>query len=218
MISPRLTLMRPTRGALAAHWQWTRALAIAFFTTAIVLLVGGTGLVPVRAAVALGWSLIALGAVYACGAFTAGGAQARGLLTAVGAAYAVCGGLLLVDAVLGLLLLLVAVSGALILGGIVQVVVAIARPHAQSTPALVSGLALAALGGAVALEWPLAPVPGLATVFGLAAAAQGAASLRRAAAGERLAQRNLFGLRKKPSTRQPSGARAIWRLPVGRQT
>jgi uncharacterized membrane protein HdeD (DUF308 family) len=218
LISPRFKFMRPKRRALAARWQWARALAIAFFAAALALIAGTTGLAPAGATVALGWSLVALGAVYAGGALRADGGQARGLLAAVGAAYGVCGCLLLVDAVLGPLLLLVAVSVALILGGIVQAVVAIARPHAQSAPAFGFGLALAALGAAVALEWPLAVIPALGTVFGMAAAAQGAAYLRLAAAGERLAQRNLFGLRKNPSTRHPSGARATWRLPFGRQT
>lgn len=215
---PRLRLMRPKRAALAAHAPTTRALAIVLFAVALALLAAGAGLMPGPAPGALGWSLVALGAAYAGVAMVADGAQARGLLAAVGAAYAVCGGLLLVDPLVGPLLLLGAVSFALALGGLAQAAAAAVRPHAQSPTAIAAGLLIVALGAAVGLEWPLPAVPALGIAFGLAAAAQGAACLRLARAGERLAQRNLFGLRKKPSTRQPSGDRAMWRLPPGRQT
>ena len=163
---------------------------------------------PGPAVAALGWSLVALGAAYAGVALAADGAQARGLLAAVGAAYAVCGSLLIVDPLLGPMLMLAAVSVTFVLGGLAQAIDAVARPHAQSASALAAGLVIAALGAAVGLEWPIPAIPALGIAFGLAAAAQAAACLRLALAGERLAQRNLLGLRKNPSTRQPSGARA----------
>jgi uncharacterized membrane protein HdeD (DUF308 family) len=204
----RLRLMRPTRAALATRAPTTRALAIALFAIALALLAAGGGLMPGPAVAALGWALVALGSAYAGVALATDGAQARGLLAAVGAAYAVCGRLLLVEPLLGPLLLLAAVSVTLVVGGVAQAIDAVARPHAQSASAFAAGLAIAALGAAVGFEWPLPAVPALGIAFGLAAAAQGAACLRLALAGERLAQRNLFGLRKNPSTRQPSGARA----------
>jgi len=204
----RLQLMRPRRAALAARAPTARALAIVLFAVALSLLAAGAGLMPGSAAAALGWSLAALGAAYAGVALVADGAQARGLVAAVGAAYAVCGGLLLVDPLVGPLLLLAALSVALSLGGLAQALAAAVRPHAQSAAAISAGLLLVALGAAVGLEWPLPAVPALGIAFGLAAAAQGAACLRLALAGERLAQRNLLGFRKNPSTRQPSGARA----------
>jgi uncharacterized membrane protein HdeD (DUF308 family) len=211
VIGHRPHLMRPTRAVLFEYRRWVKALAVAFFAIGFALLVTAADGSAGRAVAALGWSLVAFGAAYAAAAFTVQGAEPR-------AAYAVCGSVILVDPVLGPLLLFVAVSFAFVVGGIVQAIAAVARRHAQSVPALVSGIAIAALGVAIAREWPLAPVPALAVAFGLAAAAQGAACLRLAAAGERLAQRNLFGLRKNPSTRQPSGERATWRLPPGRQT
>jgi len=204
----RLQLMRPTRAALAAHAPRTRALAFVLFAVALALLAAGAGLMPGPAVAALGWSLVALGAAYAGVALAADGAQARGLLAAVGAAYAVCGSLLIVDPLLGPMLMLAAVSVTFVLGGLAQAIDAVARPHAQSASALAAGLVIAALGAAVGLEWPLPAIPALGIAFGLAAAAQAAACLRLALAGERLAQRNLLGLRKNPSTRQPSGARA----------
>ena len=200
--------MRPTRAALAAHAPRTRALAFVLFAVALALLAAGAGLMPGPAVAALGWSLVALGAAYAGVALAADGAQARGLLAAVGAAYAVCGSLLIVDPLLGPMLMLAAVSVTFVLGGLAQAIDAVARPHAQSASALAAGLVIAALGAAVGLEWPLPAIPALGIAFGLAAAAQAAACLRLALAGERLAQRNLLGLRKNPSTRQPSGARA----------
>ena len=218
MIGRRPQLIRPTRAALFERRRWAKALAVAFFMIALALLAtaadGSTG----RAVAALGWWLVAFGAAYAAASFTVQGAEPRGLLAATGAAYAVCGSVVLVEPVLGQLLLIATVSFAFVAGGIVQAVAATGRWHAQSVPALVSGIAIMALGVAIASEWPLAPVPALAVAFGLAAAAQGAACFRLAAAGERLAQRNLLGLRKNPSTRQPSGERATWRLPPGRQT
>jgi uncharacterized membrane protein HdeD (DUF308 family) len=204
----RLQLMRPTRAALASHAPRTRALAFVLFAVALALLAAGAGLMPGPAVAALGWSLVALGAAYAGVALAADGAQARGLLAAVGAAYAVCGSLLIVDPLLGPMLMLAAVSVTFVLGGLAQAIDAVARPHAQSASALAAGLVIAALGAAVGLEWPLPAIPALGIAFGLAAAAQAAACLRLALAGERLAQRNLLGLRKNPSTRQPSGARA----------
>ena len=204
----RLQLIRPTRAALAAHAPTTRALAFVFLAVALALLAAAAGLMPGPAVAALGWSLVTLGAAYAGVAVTADGAQARGLLAAVGAAYAVCGSLLIVDPLLGPMLMLAAVSVTFVLGGLGQAIDAIARPHAQSASALAAGLVIAALGAAVGLEWPLPAVPSLGIVFGLAAAGQAAACLRLALAGDRLAQRNLLGLRKTPSTRQPSGARA----------
>ena len=164
---------------------------------------------PGSAVAALGWSLVALGAAYAAVALAVDGAQARGLLVAVGAAYAVCGSTLLVEPLVGPLLLLAAVSVMLALGGLAQAVAAAVRPHAQSPTAIAAGLLIVTLGVAIGLEWPLPAVPALGIAFGLAAAAQGAACLRLALAGERLAQRNLLGFRKNPSTRQPSGARAM---------
>jgi uncharacterized membrane protein HdeD (DUF308 family) len=214
----RLRLIRPSRAALAAHARQARWLGIVLFAVALALLAAGAGLLPGPATGALGGSLVALGVAYAGVAFAADGAQARGLLAAVGAAYGVCGSLLLTDPVLGPLLLLAAVSTVFVLGGLAQAITAVVRPHAQSASALAAGLLIAALGAAVGLEWPLPAVPALGIAFGLAAAAQAAACFRLALAGERLAQRNLFGLRKNPSTRQPSGARATWRLPPGRQT
>ena len=200
--------MRPTRAALAAHAPRTRALAFVLFAVALALLAAGAGLMPGPAVAALGWSLVALGAAYAGVALAADGAQARGLLAAVGAAYAVCGSLLIVDPLLGPMLMLAAVSVTFVLGGLAQAIDAVARPHAQSASALAAWLVIAALGAAVGLECPLPAIPALGIAFGLAAAAQAAACLRLALAGERLAQRNLLGLRKNPSTRQPSGARA----------
>jgi uncharacterized membrane protein HdeD (DUF308 family) len=200
--------MRPTRAALAAHAPTTRALAFVLFAIALAVVAAGAGLMPGPAVGALGWSLVVLGAAYAGVALAAAGAQARGLLAAVGAAYAVCGSLLIVDPLLGPMLMLAAVAIAFVLGGLAQAIDAVARPHAQSASALAAGLVIAALGVAVGLEWPLPAVPSLGIAFGLAAAAQAAACLRLALAGERLAQRNLLGLRKNPSTRQPSGARA----------
>ncbi len=207
MLRPQL--MRPRRAALAIHAGTNKALAILLFTVAFLLVTAGVGLAPGSAATALGGSLVALGIAYAGVALVADGAQARGLLAAVGAAYAVCGGLLLVDPLVGPLLLLAAVSVTLSFGGLAQAVAAAVRPHAQSSTALAAGLLIVALGVAIGLEWPLRAVPALGIAFGLAAAAQGAACLRLALAGERLAQRNLFGFRKNPSTRQPSGARAM---------
>lgn len=204
----RLRLMRPSRAALAAHAAATRALAIALFAIALALLAAGAGLMPGSAVAGLGWSLVALGIAYGGVALVAGSAEARGLLAAIGAAYAVCGSLLLVEPLLGPLLLLAALSVTLGVGGLAQVVASVARPHAQSAPAVAAGLAMVALGAAVGFEWPLPAAPALGIAFGLAAAAQAAACLRLALAGERLAQRNLLGLRKNPSTRQPSGARA----------
>jgi len=215
VIGRRPQLMRPTRAALFERRRWAKALAAVFFLIALALLAAAAA---GDAEAALGWSLVAFGAAYAAASFTAQGAEPRALLAAIGAAYAVCGSVVLVEPVLGPLLLFVTVSSAFVVGGVVQSVAAVARWHAQSIPALVSGIAIMALGVAIAREWPLAPVPALAVAFSLAAAAQGAACLRLAAAGERLAQRNLFGFRKKPSTRQPSGERATWRLPPGRQT
>jgi hypothetical protein len=214
----RLRLMRPTRASLAAHAPTTRALAIALFAIALALLAAGAGLMPGPAVAGLGWSLVALGVAYGGVALAADGAQTRGLLAAVSAAYGVCGSLLLVDPLLGPVLLLAALSVTLGVGGLAQVIAAVARPHAQSAPAVGAGLAIVALGAAVGFEWPLPAVPALGIAFGLAAGAEAAACLRLALAGERLAQRNLLGLRKNPSTRQPSGARATWRLPPGRQT
>jgi len=214
----RLLLMRPRRATLAAHAPTARALAIVLFAIALALLAAGAGLMPGPATAALGWSLVALGVAYAGVAFAADGAQARGLLVAVGAAYTVCGGVLVVEPLVGPLLLLVPLSVTLVLGGLAQAAAAAVRPHVQSPTAIAAGLLIVALGVAIGLEWPLPAVPALGIAFGLAAAAQGAACLRLALAGERLAQKNLLGFRKNPSTRHPSGARAMWRLPPGRQT
>jgi uncharacterized membrane protein HdeD (DUF308 family) len=205
----RLQLMHPRRATLAARAPATKALAVALFAVGLALLAAGAGLMPGPAAAALGWSLVALGAAYAGVAFVADGAQARGLLVAVAAAYAVCGGVLLVDPLVGPVLLLAAVSVTLSLGGLAQAIAAAVRPHAQSSSALAAGLLIVALGAAIGLEWPLPAIPALGIAFGLAATALGAACLRLAFAGERLAQRNLLGFRKTPSTRQPSGARAM---------
>jgi uncharacterized membrane protein HdeD (DUF308 family) len=212
----RVQLMRPTRGALAARAPWLRPIAAAFFAVALALL--AAGVIPGSPVEALGWSLVAFGILHAGNAVAADGAQARGLLCAVGAAYAVSGSLLLVDPILGRLLLLAAVAGTLVPGGIALAVDALASRHAQWRAAAASGIAIAGFGGAVAFEWPLPAVSALAITFGLAAAAQGAACLRLARVGERVAQKNLLGLRKNPSTRQPSGARATCLLPFGRQT
>ena len=205
----RLQLMRPTRAALAVHAPANKVLAFLLFAVALALLAAGAGLMPGPAVAALGWSLVALGAAYAAVALAVDGAQARGLLVAVGAAYAVCGSTLLVEPLVGPLLLLAAVSVMLALGGLAQAAAAAVRPHAQSPTAIAAGLLIATLGVAIGLEWPLPAVPALGIAFGLAAAAQGAACLRLALAGERLVQRNLLGFRKNPSTRQPSGARAM---------
>jgi len=210
--------MRPTRTALATHAPWLRAVAVTFFAIAVALLGASAGLMPGARVAALGWSLVALGVAYAGSAFASDGAQARGLLASGAAAYGVSGSLLLVEPFLGALLLFAAVAVALTLGGIGQAAAAAAERHAQWTTAFASGLAIAAFGVAVALRWPLSAVSALATTFGLAAAAQGAACLRLAAAGERLAWKNLLGLRKNPGTRQPSGACATCMLPFGRQT
>jgi uncharacterized membrane protein HdeD (DUF308 family) len=212
----RVQLMRPTRSALAERVPWMWLLAAAYCAVACALL--GVGVIPGWTVAALGWSLVAFGLVYACNAAAADGAQARGLLCAVGAAYAVSGGLVLADPILGRLLLLVAIAVTLVLGGIALVIDAAASRHAQWPTAAASGAAIAVFGAAVAFEWPLPPESALAITFGLAAAAQAAACLRLAQVGDRLRQKNLFGLRKNPSTRHPSGARATWRLPFGRQT
>ena len=212
----RVQLMRPTRCALAARAPWMRAIAVVFFAVALALL--GAGVIPSSPTEALGWTLVVLGIAYTCNAAAAGGAQARRLLCAVGAAYAVSGSLLLVDPILGRLLLLAAVAVTFVPGGIVLAVDAAVSRHAQWPTAAISGIAIAVFGAAVAFEWPLPAVSALAITFGLAAAAQGTACLRLARAGERLRQKNLLGLRKNPSTRQPSGARATCLLPFGRQT
>lgn len=208
MIGRRPQLMRPTRAVMFERRRWAKALAVVFFAIALALLATAIDGSAGRAETALGWSLVAFGAAYAAFAIAAQGTEPRGLLAAVGAAYAVCGSVVLLEPVLGPLLLFVAVSLSFVVGGIVQAVAALVRWHPQSVPALVSGVAIAALGSAIACEWPLAAVPALAVAFALAAAAQGAACLRLAVAGDRLAQKNLFGFRKNPSTRQPSGARA----------
>lgn len=213
----RVQLMRPTRGALAARAPWMWPLAAAFFSVACVLL--GAAVLPGTSAAVVGWSLVAFGIVYACNAAAAaGGTEARGLLCAVGAAYAVSGGVLLLDPILGRLLLLAAIAVTLVPGGIALAVDAAVSRHAQWRIAAASGVAIAVFGIAVAFEWPLPALSALAITFGLAAAAQGAACLRLAHVGERVRQKNLFGLRKNPSTRHPSGARATWRLPFGRHT
>ncbi|HSD54811.1 MAG TPA: hypothetical protein VLC47_11635 [Burkholderiales bacterium] len=212
----RVQLMRPTRCALAGRAPWMLSVAAAFFAVALALL--GAGVIPGPPAEALGWALVALGIAYSCNAAAADGAQARGLLCAVGAAYAVSGSLLVVDPVLGRLLLLAAVAMTFVPGGIVLAVDAATSRHARWPTAAVSGIAIAVFGAAVAVEWPFPAVSALAITFGLAAAAQGTACLRLARAGQRLSQKNLLGLRKNPSTRQPSGARATCLLPFGRQT
>ena len=212
----RVQLMRPTRRTLVARVPWMRAIAVVYFAVALALL--GAGVIPGSPVEALGWALVAFGVAHAANAVASDGVQGRGLLGAVGAAYAVSGSLLLVDPLLGRLMLLAAVSTTFVLGGIVLAVAAVASRHAQWTTAAASGVAIAGYGAAVALEWPLPAVSALAVTFGLAAAAQGAACLRLARAGERLAQKNLLGLRKNPRTRQPSGARATCLLPFGRQT
>lgn len=177
----RVQLMRPTRRTLAARAPWMRAIAVAFFAVALALL--GIGVIPGSPVEALGWALVAFGVVHAADAVASDGLQARGLLGAVGAAYAVSGSLLLVDPVLGRIILLTAASVSFILGGIVLAVAAVASRHAQWTTAAASGVAIAGYGAAVALEWPVPADPALAITFGLAAAAQGAACLRLARAG-----------------------------------
>src|SRR4029453_5134733 len=145
--------MRPTRAVLFERRQWAKAFAVAFFAISLALLATAAGGLAEGASAALGGSLVAFGAAYAAASFTAQGAQPRGLLGAIGAAYAVCGSVVLLEPVLGPLLLLGTVSFAFVVGGIVQAVAAAVRQHAQSAPALVSGIAIAALGLAIAREW-----------------------------------------------------------------
>ena len=204
----RLQLIRPARAALAAGWGWQRAAAASFFLVALAMF--ATALDP--APRALGWSLVALGGAHALSALSPLGLQARGLLAAVGAAYAVCGSLLIVDPLAGPVLLLAALAFALFVGGLVQAIAAIARRHAQSAWAVAGGLAIAALGAMVAFRWPFPMLPTLGVTLGIAAAAEGAVCLKFAAVGKRLAQRKRRGHWNDSSAAAPWSVHATRRL------
>jgi uncharacterized membrane protein HdeD (DUF308 family) len=219
----RIQLIKPRRSDLAERWKWMRGVGAGFLIVGAGA-VSAAVLVPAGALAApLGWALIGLAVAYGAGALALTSSPTLGLQLVLVLAYALWGVSLLLDPDLGPLLLLVAMAGTFVLGGAAQAIAAVLKPHAQARWEALCGLILVAVGAMVGSQWPLSGTPALCVAFGLAAAAQGAAYLRLSAAGARLAarpphQRNLFGRRKNPSTRQPSGARAVWRLPFGRQT
>jgi uncharacterized membrane protein HdeD (DUF308 family) len=180
----RLQLVRPTRSELAARWKWHRALGAVF----LALAAGALACAFQGRVTPLAWTLLGLAVTYGAAALVMTGERARGFQAAVALAYAEAGAVLLFDPQIGPLLLLFALSAAFAIGGAAQVTAAVIKPHAQSRWEAAAGLLLVALGAMVALQWPLPAIPSLCAAFGLAAAAQGSAYLRVAAAGARLAE------------------------------
>lgn len=180
----RPQLVRPKRAELAARWKWHRALGGAFLTLAI----GAVACAIAGRATPLAWTLLGLAVVYGAAALVMTGERARALQAGVALAYGEAGAVLLLDPLAGVLLLLFALSAAFAIGGAAQVAAAVIRPHAQSRWEAASGLLLVAIATVVAAQWPLSAIPSLGAVFGFAAAAQGAAYLRIARTGARLAE------------------------------
>jgi uncharacterized membrane protein HdeD (DUF308 family) len=184
----RLQLLQPTRAELAARWPWLRGVATAFIAIAAGLAGGAIGFVPIPLAALLGWSLIALGVSYCAGGFAMRGERTRWIPLAIGPAYAVSGAFVLTDPPIASLLLLLAISGAFVLGGIATMIGALVKRHAQLRRAMAAGGFAAALGLMVGSQWPVSGVSALCVAFAVIAAVQGAAYLRLALVGQRLAR------------------------------
>jgi len=184
----RLQLLQPTRAELAARWPLLRGVATAFIAIAAGLAGAAIGFVPIGLAAFLGWSLIALGASYCAAGFAMRGERARWIPLAIGPGYAASGAFVLSDPAIASLLLLLAISGTFVLGGIATMIAALVRRHAQLRRAIAAGGFAAAIGLMVGSQWPLSGLAALSVAFAVVAAVQGAAYLRLALVGERLAR------------------------------